>query len=121
MALGILYKIPKSAYQKAIAKGAGRRGKRGAKATNRDRSVVEVYRFQNRKSAKPFIAYLKGYKVTNWTGLRLCTVTSRKEGRRGFHGSKIVTVQAKCIDGRKYVGTGPGDEMYLRLRPKKGR
>jgi hypothetical protein len=120
MALGILYKIPKSAYDKAIKKGAGRR-RSGKKVTNRDRSVVEVYRFQNRKSAKPFVAYLKDRKVTNWTGLRLCTVTSRKEGRRGFHGAKIVTVQARCIDGRSYVGTGPGDGMYLRLRPKKGR
>jgi hypothetical protein len=110
---GFTFKIPEAAYRKAARK----RGSR----TNRDRAVIEVYRFVNRKKAAPFMAYLKGHKVTNWTGLKLCDVTSRKEGRRGFHSSTIVTVQAKCIDGRRYVGTGPGDNMYLRLRPKRGR
>ncbi len=90
-------------------------------ATNRDRAVVEVYEFKNRKKATPFTAYLKDRKITNWTGVRLCTVTSRKEGRRGFHGSKIVSVRAHCIDGRNYVGTSPGDNMYARMRPAKGR
>jgi hypothetical protein len=140
MALGILIKISRAAYHKARKKVAAEtwRGRsynrdpkkrkrgmsypsEGALATNRDRSVIEVYKFQNRTSAKPFMGYLKGRKITNFTGLRLCTITSRSEGRRGFHGTKIVSVQANCIDGRKYVGTSPGDGMYARMRPKKGK
>lgn len=136
-----MFTIPKKAYQKARRKLARSErywdkhaeGKKGGPraldakkypndpATNRDRSVVEVYEFRNRKQAAPFVGYLDGKKITNWTGLRLCTVTSRTEGRRGFYGSKITSVQARCIDGRRYVGTSPGDGMYARMRPAKGR
>lgn len=138
MALGMLMKIPKSAYEKALKKVQAdnrvwKRHKGGPlgpetkrHATNRDRAVVEVYRFQQRKSAKPFVAYLKGMKVTNWTGLRLCDVVNRRVGRSGFRNvtgrrSERVTFQANCVDGRRYVGTSPGDGMYARLRPMKSR
>lgn len=147
MAIGILMKIPKSAYQKARKKVAAsqklwrshnrnpkKRKKRGMSlpagtkdaATNRDRAVIEVYEFQNRPAAKPFMGYLKGNKITNFTGLRLCTVTKRTEARSGFvdvtgRRSKRVSVTAACIDGRKYVGTSPGDGMYARMRPKTGK
>jgi hypothetical protein len=110
---GILVKISKGAYQKAT-------GKR--RRTNRDRAVIEVYRFQNQKRARPFVGYLKGARITNWTGLRLCDVTKRGGGRSGFpdvtgQRSQRVTFHASCIDGRRYVGTSPGDGMYARLRP----
>ena len=133
---GFTMKIPKAAYQKALKKVQqetrsyrGRRSKSSSAkryATNRDRSVVYMYRFQNRKKHGPWSGYLTGYKVTDFTGLRICTVTKRSSGRSGFvdvtgHRSTRVTVIAKCIDGRKYVGRGPGDGMYLRLTPKRGR
>lgn len=123
MAYGFVMKIPKSAYQKALARGAGRRG---SKASNRDRAVVEMYRYQQRKKAGPIFGYLKGHKVTNWTGLKLCTVTRRSSGRTGFpdisgRRPERVHVTARCWDGRMYVGSGPGDGMYVRLRPKRGK
>lgn len=133
MALGFTMKISKGAYQKALKKVQAanrvfRRHKGGVpseklkgKGTNRDRAVVEFYRFQTRKTAKPFVGYLKGGKVTNFTGLRLCTITSRKEGRRGFGGSRLASVTARCVDGRQYVGTGSGDGMSIQMRPKKGK
>lgn len=122
---GILFKIPKSAYQKAAKKVAAAdrvfkrwRGKGGVpsellkgKGTNRDRAVVEVYRFQNRTKATPFTAYMKGAKITNFTGLRLCTVVHRT-GKKG--------VTARCIDGRTYVGRSNGDGMWISMRPKAG-
>lgn len=112
MALGILRKISPTAYKSAKSK---------RKKTNRDRVVVEIYKFQNRKSAKPFTAYLKGRKITNWTGLRMCDVTSRSDYKTsGAVRGTRASVTAKCIDGRTYHGTGPGDGMYINLRPKKG-
>ena len=140
MSYGFTMKIPKGAYQKALKRvqAADRvfrahKGKGGVpaeklkgKGTNRDRAVVELYKFQNKKAAKPFMAYLKGRKVTNWTGLRMCDVTSRSSGRSGFpdisgRRSERVTITAKCVDGHTYVGRGPGDGMYIRMTPKKGR
>ena len=127
MAFGFMMKISKAAYQKVMAKSRGR-GQRSKHLTNRDRAVIEFYRLQQRlkKKAGPIHGYLKGNKVTNWTGLRICTVTSRKSARQGWIGyssrrPERVHVQATCVDGRKYVGSGPGDGMYVRLRPKKGR
>ncbi len=57
---------------------------------------------------------------------RLCDVTNRGGGASGFpdvtgRRSHRVTFHAKCIDGHKYVGTSPGDGMYARLRPRRGR
>lgn len=132
MAYGILTKIPKSAYDKALKKvQKERKSYRGKKskplykqtyATNRDRAVVEIYKFQNRTSAKPFTAYLKDRKITNWTGLRMCDVTSRSSARTGgFARGSRVTVTARCIDGHTYVGRGPGDGMYINMKPKRGR
>lgn len=144
MSLGILKTVSKNAYQMALKKvnasrrvwkRHGKHSKRGSSldvtkykdpATNRDRAVVEIYRFQHRKSAKPFVGYLKGGKVTNWGGLRLCTVTKRSSGRSGFpdvtgRRTARVTVTARCIDGHTYVGRGPGDGMYMRMTPKRGR
>lgn len=143
---GLLMKIPKGAYQKAMKKlrasarvwerynpgrkaaGKGRSLPAGVHdpATNRDRAVVEAYRFQHRKRATPFMAYLKGQKITNWTGLRLCDITRRSSGRSGFpdvtgRRTARVSFHAKCIDGHSYVGTSPGDGMYARLRPARGR
>jgi len=150
--LGITMRIPKGAYVKARKKVAAetwrarsynrnpKKRKRGmsypsagALATNKDRAVIEVYKFQNRTRATPFVGYLKDRKITNWTGLRLCTVTQRTEahvgfqpqhgagGGRGYPSGKRVFINADCIDGRKYVGTSPGDGMYARMRPKKGK
>lgn len=135
MALGILFTVSKAAYEKALKRKRAwerHRNKKGVwtgppvsdsqvKRINRDTSVIEVYRFQHRKAATPFTAYLKGQKVTNWTGLKLCTVTQRSSARSGFGRTERVTVHARCIDGHTYVGRGPGDGMYLNLRPKKGR
>jgi hypothetical protein len=120
MALGFLKWISKTAYQKARVKILSGRG------TNRDRAAVEFYRFQTRKSAKPFIGYLKGMKITNWTGLRMCDIVNKKTHRSGFRNvtgrrSERTTFNAKCIDGRRYTGMSPGEGMYARLRPMKGR
>lgn len=134
MAFGILYKIKKTQYQMALAKvkrsKAFWRGRRSISsteskadpATNRDRAVVELYRFQQRKKAKPFVAYLKDRKITIWPGQRICDVTHRSSGRTGFPGysskrPERVTVHAKCIDGHSYIGRGPGDGMYIRMKP----
>lgn len=131
---GILFKIPESAYRKARKKVAAdqrvwrrynpdpKKRKRGMSlpagaprhATNRDRSVIEVFKFQNRKAATPFTAYMdkSGWKVKNWMGIRLCDVVKI----RGAAG-----ITAKCIDGRTYVGRSNGPGMWIKLRPKSGR
>lgn len=121
---GFTMPIPQSAYKKVMAKSKGR-GQRSKHLTNRDRAVIEMYRFQHRKASAPIHGYLKGYKVTNWTGLKLCDVTRRKSARQGFPGyfgkrPERVHIQARC-GGRMYVGSGPGDGMYVTLRPKRGR
>src|SRR4051812_42678154 len=110
--LGIVFNVPASACaaaQKRVQASArfwdkhasGRKGgarslpsadlaKRGLKdpATNRDRTVVEVCRFKARKTAAPFVGYVKqpkkgGLTVTTWTGVRLCTV-HHKTGKTGI-------------------------------------
>lgn len=125
MAFGFKMKISKAAYQKALAKvqrenrtfKKGRGGYRfkSAKAktyaTNRDRAVIEMYRLQSRKKAAPIVGYKNGDKITNWTGLKICTIRQRI-------GNGIT---AECIDGRFYVGRVNGEGMYVRLRPKKSR
>jgi hypothetical protein len=117
MAFGFTGKISAAAYRLAMSK---------RKKTNRDRAVIEFYRFKNRKKATPFIAYKKGAKLTNWTGLRLCTVTSASTARSGWRDvsgrrPERVSVHARCIDGRRYVGSGAGDNMSFRMRPARGR
>ena len=119
MAFGFTMRISKAAYQKALAKSRRKSG------SNRDRSVVEFYRFQHRKKHGPWGGYLKGHKITNWTGLRLCDVTMRTTSRQGYRDvsgrrPERVNFWARCVDGRLYVGTSPGDGMYARLRPAKG-
>ena len=131
--LGISLTISKAAYQKALKKvnaskrvwkKHGSHSRSGSSldttkykdpATNRNRAVVEVYRFQNQKRAKPFVGYMKGEgvgaKVPNFVGHRVCTV-ERRVGK---------SVTAKCIDGRKYTGRSNVSGMWIKMRPKKGR
>lgn len=130
--LGILFTIPAKAYQKAKRRlraserfwdkhASGRKGgwrslpaevAKKDPANNRDRAVVEVYEFKNRKQARPFTGHVKGQKITIFTGTRVCNITQRT-GKKG--------VTAKCIDGREYVGRSNGEGMWINMRPKKGR
>jgi hypothetical protein len=108
-AFGFTLAISPAAYQKAAARA------RSKKATNRDRAVVEVYKFRARKKPAPFVAYVNrdGTKITNFTGLRLCTIQGVARDGKGVH--------ARCIDGRMYHGRSNGTGMWISLRPLKGK
>lgn len=125
MAFGFKLRISKAAYQKALAKvrredrtfkkakrGGWRTKSAGSKtyATNRDRAVVEMYRMQTMKSAKPITGYVKGDKITNFTGLRMCSII-RRTGKKG--------ILARCVNGHTYVGRSNGEGMWINLRPTK--
>ena len=64
-------------------------------------------------------AYLSsdGRTVQGWPGYVLGQVTREYQTREGFGGR---TTRVYCrIDGRSYMGRGPGRSMYLRLRTTK--
>jgi hypothetical protein len=126
MSFGFTRRIPKAVYAKALAKvrqenrtfKKSKRGgwsvkSKGSKtyATNRDRAVVEFYRLQNMKVAKPITGYMKGDKITNFTGLRMCSII-RRSGKG---------ITARCVNGHTYVGRSNGEGMWINLRPKRGR
>lgn len=89
---------------------------KGDPANNRDRTVVEVCNFVERKTPKPFTGYYKAKPgqtptITSFTGVRLCTVASRSG----------TAVQARCIDGNRYSGRPNGSGMWINMRPLKGK
>jgi len=91
-------------------------------ARNRATSAEQTRRFANREVATD-VGYLSAdtKHVTTWTGERLGVVQSLRVSRSGFPDAsgrrpQRYHARVKGIDGRVWIGTGPGPSMYMRLR-----
>ena len=88
--------------------------------SNRVKSQKEVRDFLSGDPRK-YMAYVSGdgKYITTWMGDELAQITrSTVSKRRGFYGASFTMLHVRARDarGRWWSGSGPGRNMYIRLR-----
>lgn len=88
--------------------------------SNRVKSQKEVRDFLAHDPQK-YVAYVDGTSkyLTTWMWDELAKITRASTSRRrGFGGVPFTVIHVQAVDarGRRWSGTGPGPNMYIRIR-----